>query len=136
MYLRRLEQGIWKEKRERMDEANTTRPLLVNNIYSVMKEKNTQGITERESSISYNTKKHNNNKEPYMDRSKSTERKVSFAAVFRDITSREALLEEASIHTAEMTAIKIPMREIQKKEDIRWVMDTVSLSSILAIENN
>ena len=40
--------------------------------------------------------------------------------------------EEASIHTTEMTANK----ETKEKEDIRWVIYTDSLSSILAIENN
>ena len=54
-----------------------------------------------------------------------------------DITRRGALPEEASNHTAEMTAIKITaLREIQKREDMRWVIYTVSLSSILNIENN
>ena len=53
---------------------------------------------------------HSNNKEAYMDGSKSTRRKVGFAAVFMDITRIGALPEEASIHTAEITA----MREIQK----------------------
>ena len=40
--------------------------------------------------------------------------------------------EEASIHTTKMKA----MREIQKREDIRWVIYTDSLSSMLDIENN
>ena len=40
------------------------------------------------------------------------------------------------IYTAEMTAIKIAMKEIQKREDTRWVIYTDSLSSMLAIENN
>ena len=42
---------------------------------------------------------HSNNKEDYTDGSKSTGRKVDFAAVFTDITRREALPEEAPIHT-------------------------------------
>ena len=56
-----------------------------------------------------------NNEEAYTDESKSTGRKVGFAAVFMNIIKREALPEEASIHTAEMTTI----REIQKREDMR-----------------
>ena len=40
--------------------------------------------------------------------------------------------EESSILTAEMTAI----REIQKREDMKWVMYTDLLSSMLTIENN
>ena len=57
--------------------------------------------------------------------------KVGFAAVFMDIT-RGTLPEEAFIHTAEMTA----MREIQKRENMRWVIYTNSLSSVIAIDNN
>ena len=52
-----------------------------------------------------------------MDGSKSTGRKVGFAAVFTDITRRGAQPEEASIHTTEMTAIKIAMREIRERGD-------------------
>ena len=35
-----------------------------------------------------------------------------------------------------MTAIKVAMREVQKREDMRWVIYTNSLSSMLTIENN
>ena len=49
--------------------------------------------------------KHSNDKEVYSDGSKSTERKVDFAAVFVDITRRGALPEEVSINTAETTAM-------------------------------
>ena len=42
-----------------------------------------------------------------MDGSKSMGRKISFAAVLTYIIRRGALLEEAFIHTAEMTEIKI-----------------------------
>ena len=35
-----------------------------------------------------------------------------------------------------MTATKTGMKEIKEKEDIRWVMNTDSLSSMLAIRNN
>ena len=44
--------------------------------------------------------------------------------------------EEASIHTVEMTSIIIEMREIQKREDMKWVIFTDSLSLMLAIKNN
>ena len=71
-----------------------------------------------ESSTSYNTKETKYNKEFYTDGLKSTRRKVSFVAVFTDITSRGALPEEASIHTVEMAA----MIEIQMREDMRWVI--------------
>ena len=76
--------------------------------------------------------KHKDMKEAYMDGSKSTGRKVGFAAVFTDITRRGTLPEEASIHTAEMTA----MKEIRVRDEMRWVIYTDSLSSMLAIENN
>ena len=62
--------------------------------------------------------------------------KVNFSAVIMDITRRGALPKEASIHTAEMTAIKTALREIQKRTDKRWETYTDSLSSNLAIENN
>ena len=62
--------------------------------------------------------------------------KVGFAAVFANIAIRKALPKEASIHTAEMTTIKTAMREIQKREDKRWVIYTDTLSSMRAIENN
>ena len=63
-----------------------------------------------------------------MNRSKSTRRKVGYAAVFTDTTRKGTLPEEASIHTAEMTA----MKEIKEREDIRLDL----LSSMLAIKNN
>ena len=47
-----------------------------------------------------------------MVESKSLGKKVGFAAVFMDIARRGALSEEASIHTAEMIAIKIALKEI------------------------
>ena len=47
-----------------------------------------------------------------------------------------SLPKEASIHSLDMTAIKIVMREIQKREDMRWVMYTDSLCSMLAMKNN
>ena len=34
-----------------------------------------------------------------------------------------------------MTAIKIAMRYIRKREDMKWIIYTNSLSSMLAIEN-
>ena len=63
------------------------------------------------------------------------ERKVDSAAVFADITKRGALPEEACIHTTEMSKIKTAMRDIKKREDMRWALYTDSLSSMLAIKN-
>ena len=71
-----------------------------------------------------------------MDGSKNTIFKVGFAALFLDITIKGALPEEASVHTAEMIAIKPTLKDIQKREDMRWVIYTDLLSSILAIKNN
>ena len=63
----------------------------------------------RKSITSYNTKRNTvvARKPTEPDGSKSTGRKVSYVAVFTDTTRRRALPEEVSIHTAEMTAIKI-----------------------------
>ena len=47
---------------------------------------------------------------------------VSFMAAFMDITRRGDLHEESSIHTVEMTAIKIALKEIYK----RWLIYTLS----------
>ena len=55
----------------------------------------------------------------------SAHKKVRFAVVFADIIRIEPLPEKATIHTAEVTAMK---------EDIRWVIYTDSLNSMLAIE--
>ena len=85
-------------------------------------------IRARKRRNSYNAKKkHSSSKE-----SKSTRRKVGYVAVFTYSTRRGALPEEASIHTTEMTAIN----EIKKSKDIRWVIHTDLLNSMLAIENN
>ena len=46
-------------------------------------------------------------------------RKVSFAVVLTDITRKGSLSEEGSIHTAEMTTIKVALKEIHKREDKR-----------------
>ena len=45
------------------------------------------------------------------------ERKVGCAVVFTDMSRKGALPEEASIHTAEMTAIKVVLKEIHKRKD-------------------
>ena len=64
-------------------------------------------MTKRENKIPYNTmENHSNNKEAYTDGSKSRGRKVSFAAVFADITRRGALPQKVPIHTAKMTAMR------------------------------
>ena len=57
-------------------------------------------------------------------------RKVGFPEVFTDITRRGALPEEVSIPTAEMTAIKVALKEIHKREDKGWAIYTDSQSSM------
>ena len=58
------------------------------------------------------TEKPKNTKEAYTDESKSIGRKVGFAAVFTDITTRGVLPKEASIHPGKITAIKVALKEI------------------------
>ena len=53
-----------------------------------------------------------------------------------DITRREALPEEASIYTVEMIMIKLALKEIPKREDKRWVIYTLSHSSMQSIKCN
>ena len=112
-----------------MEEQTQQLPWLVNNILFCYDEvKNKGNNREKKQYFLQHKENHSNNKETYTDRSKSTGRKVVFTAVFADITRREALPEKASIHTT--------MREIKKREDMKWVKYTDSLSSMLAIENN
>ena len=66
--------------------------------------------TKRKNNINYklqHKERHKNTIEAYTDGSKTIGRKVGFAAIFTDITRREALPEEVSIHTAEMKVIKV-----------------------------
>ena len=63
----------------------------------------------------YSIWKKKNTKEAYTNGSKSIENKVGF-----NVTKNGALLEEASILTTEMTAIKIALMEIHK----RWIIYT------------
>ena len=59
------------------------------------------------------------------------------AAVITDTTTKWVLPEDASIHTAEVTEIKITLKEIhKKKENKKWAIYTISQSSIKSIEYN
>ena len=120
------------EEQKELKEMNITTPQLVNNILLCYGGKRIRNGSKRKQYFLQHKEKHSNNKEAYTDGSKSTGRKVGFAVVFTDITRRGALPEETSIHTAEITA----MREIQKRQDMRWVIYTDLLSLMLAIENN
>ena len=80
---------------------------LVNNIlFCYVGDKHTGSESERKQHYLQNKRKYGSNKEAYTDGSKCTGRKVGYTAVFTDTTRREAHPEEASIHTAEMTAMK------------------------------
>ena len=78
-----------------------------------MNVKNTGNESERKQHFLQQKEKYGSSKKAYTDESKSTGRKV-----FADITRRGALPEEASMHTAEMTEIKIAMRD-KKRENMR-----------------
>ena len=75
---------------------------MVKNIFCYEGEKCFRNDNERKQHFL----QHKSNKEAFTDGSKSIGRKVGFAAVFTDTTRRGALPGEASIHTAEMTAMK------------------------------
>ena len=79
-----------------------------------MKEKHMRNDSARKQHFQQHKRKHSNNKKAYTDGSKSSRRKVGYADVFTNVTKRGALPEEASIHTAEMIAIKVGLKEIQK----------------------
>ena len=79
---------------------------------------------------------HKNTKEAYTHGSNSMIKNVDFAAVFTYITRKGALPEEASIHTAKMTIIKVALKEIYKREEKGWVICTDFQSSMQTIEYN
>ena len=106
------------EQKEIKEMNQTQQPLwLVNNIlFCYEGDKHTGNESEKKQHFLQHKEKHSSSKEAYTDGSKSTGRKVGYAAVFTDSTRREALPEEASIHTSEMTAIK----KIKKRERAQW----------------
>ena len=76
-------------------------------------------MAARNNNNSYSIKKHRNSKEAYTDRSKIKKKKVGFATVFTDIIRREVMFKEAFISTAKITAIKITLKMIRKRENKR-----------------
>ena len=73
---------------------------MVNDIiFSYEGEKQTENDTERKQHFLQHKENHSNNKEVYIDRSRSTGRKVGFSEVFEDITRRGTLPKDASIHS-------------------------------------
>ena len=93
VYLRRMEQSYMEEQKN-IEEMNQTQqtPWLVNNIlFSYEGETHTGNNSERKQHFLKHKGKQINNKEAYIDGSKSIGRKIGFAAVFVDITRRGAL---------------------------------------------
>ena len=112
VYLRRLEQRYMEDQKEIEEMNQIQQPTwLVNILFCYEGETHTGNDNKRKQHLQHKGK-HSNNKEVYTDGSKSTARKVDFAAVFADIRRRGVLKKETSIHTPEITAIKIAMREI------------------------
>ena len=105
-----------------IEEMNQTQqPLwLVNNIFFCYEgDKYTRNENEKKQHFLQHKVKHSSSKKAYTDGSKSTGRKIGYAAVFTDSTRRGALPEEASIHTAEMTAMK-EIKETLPKDCPQW----------------
>ena len=99
---------------------HTQQPLWLVNIIIFYYEGEKHMGNERERKHNFLQHKGNSNiKKPYTEGSKSTGRKIDYAAVFADIIRRGALPEETFIHTAEMTVIKIAMREIRKGKNMK-----------------
>ena len=77
-------------------------PWLVNNILFYYEgDKHTRNVSVKNQHLLQHKKKHSSSKEAYTEGSKSTGRKVGYAAVFTNNTRRGALPEEASIHSNE-----------------------------------
>ena len=114
LYLEKMKLRLMKEQRESREPPGTTAFTVIKQyILLLWWELPTNNDNE---------KKDKNIKEALH----SIGKKVDFTAVFTVIDGSGALPEEAFIHTAKMTAIKIALKEIQKKEDKRWVMHTES----------
>ena len=61
---------------------------------------------------------------------------IEFAAVFMNTSRRGTLFNEASNCTAKMTAIKIALKEIHKREDNRLLTYIAYQSSMQSIKYN
>ena len=69
-----------------------------------------------------------------MNDSKTNGKKLGHAAVFLDSIKRRVLLKKVYIHTSDMKAIKITLKEIYNRKNKQWVICTNSQSSIKTIE--
>ena len=56
----------------------------------------------------------------------SIRRSIGFTTILIDFTRKGAPPEEAAIHTAELTVIKVALKEIHKREDKRWIISRLS----------
>ena len=91
-------------------------PWLVNNkLFCYKGDEHPRNESEKRQHFLQHKEKHSSSKKAYTDGSKSTGRKVGCAAILTDITRKGSLPEEASIHTTEMTILKIAVREIKKE---------------------
>ena len=115
-----------------MNQIQPPSRLVNHKLFCYECDKHTGNESERKQHFQQHKAKHGSSKEAYTNGSKNTGKKIGYAAVFTDTTRRGTLPGEASIHTAEMTA----MKEIKVREDIRWIIYTDSLSSIIPIESN
>ena len=111
-----------RTERDRRDELDTTIPIVGKQFCY---ERETHMGNVRKQHFLQHKEKHSNNKKTYTD---GSNRKVGFAAKFTDITGRKVLPKETSSPT--------PLRKVQKREEMRRAIYTVSLSSMLAIKNN
>ena len=98
---------IWRAQRGERQPWRATAPWFLNNTHFCCIREN------------------KNTKETYTD----GQRVVLF-------TRRGALPEEASIHIAEMTVVKIALKEIHKREDKIWIIYTDTQSPMQSIEYN
>ena len=97
-----------------------------NNIIFCYEGENATKNLEKRRHFLQHKSKHKKEKEVYTDGSKNPGKKVGLAAVFEVATRRGSLPEEVSIHTADMTAIKIALNEIKGRRGDNWVIYTDS----------
>ena len=86
-----------------MEETQQPTWLVSNILFCYEGDNHTRNQSKKKQHFLQHKKKHSSTKEAYTDGSKSTGKKVGYAAIFTDTTRRGALLEEASIYTAEIT---------------------------------
>ena len=118
VHYRLLEQRYMEEQKE-IEKNNMPihPPWKTNNITFCYEGEFAPKNLEKKQHFLQHKNKHQKEKEVYTDGSKNPGKKVGLVAVFEDTTRRGTLPEEASIHTAEMTAIKIALMEIKRRKE-------------------